>query len=65
MIVTDDGYSVCYEKNANRIVISLPQTVETVTSTITMVVNRKNEFTDSELCVILSVVKAITEKKVT
>lgn len=65
MIVTDDGYSVWYEKNANRIVISLPQTVETVTSTITMVVNRKNEFTDSELCGILSVVKAITEKKVT
>lgn len=61
MIVTDDGYSIYYEKNANRIVISLPQTMETVTSTMTMVVNRKLEFTDSELCTILSVAKAIVE----
>lgn len=61
MIVTDDGYSVWYEKNANRIVISLPQTMETVTSTMAMVVNRKHDFTDSELCAILSVIKAIVE----
>lgn len=61
MIATNDGYSIYYEKNANRIVISLPQTIETVTSTMTMVINRKLEFTDSELCAILSVAKAITE----
>ena len=63
MIVTDDGYSVCYEKKTNRIIISLSQTIETVTSTMTMVVNRKLEFTDSELCAILSVAKAIAERR--
>ena len=61
MIATDDGYSIYYEKNANWIVISLPQTMETATSTMTMVTNRKLEFTDFELCGILSVVKAIVE----
>ena len=60
MIMTD-GYSVWYEKNANRIVISLPQTMETVTNTITAITNRKHDFTDSELCAILSVTKAIAE----
>lgn len=63
MIVTDDGYSVCYEKNANRIVILLPQTMETVSNTTTMIINRKHEFTDSELCAILSVAKAIVERR--
>ena len=61
MIATDDGYSIYYEKNANRIVISLPQTMETVSNTMTMIINRKHEFTDSELCAILSVAKAIVE----
>lgn len=56
-----DGYSIQYEKKANRIVISLPQTMETVTNTTTLIINRKNEFTDSELCAILSVTKAIVE----
>lgn len=60
MIVTD-GYSVWYEKNANRIVISLPQTMETVTNTMTAISNRKHEFTDSELCLILSAAKAVAE----
>lgn len=63
MIVTDDGYSINYEKNANRIVISLPQTMETVSNTTTMIINRKHEFTDSELCAILSVAKAIVERR--
>lgn len=61
MIVTNDGYSIWYEKRANRIIISLPQTMETVSNTMTMIVNRKSEFTDSELAVILSVAKAIAE----
>ena len=61
MIVTNDGYSIWYEKRANRIIISLPQTMETVSNTMAMIVNRKSEFTDSELCAILSVAKAMTE----
>ena len=61
MIVTSDGYSVWYEKRANRIIISLPQTMEVVNNTTAMIVNRKSEFTDSELVAILSVAKAIAE----
>ena len=62
-MVLIDGYSVWYEKNANRIVISLPQTMETVTNTTTAISNRKHEFTNSELCVILSVTKAIAKER--
>ena len=61
MITTNDGYSIWYEKRSNRIIISLPQTMETVTNTMTMIVNRKSEFTSSELCALLSVAKAIAE----
>lgn len=61
MIVTNDGYSIWHEKRANRIIISLPQTMETVSNTMTMIDNRKSEFTDSELVAILSVAKAIAE----
>lgn len=61
MIATNDGYSIWYEKRSNRIIISLPQTMETVTNTMTMPTNRKTNFTDSELCAILSVAKAIAE----
>lgn len=61
MIVTNDGYSIWYEKRANRIIISLPQTMETVINTMIMTTNRKSEFTDSELVEILSVAKAIAE----
>lgn len=62
MIMTD-GYSIWYEKNANRIVISLPQTMETVTNTMTLPTNRKTDFTDHELCLILFAAKAIAERK--
>ena len=58
-----DGYSIYYEKNANRIVIALPQTMETVANTTTEITNRKHEFTDSEMYAILSVIKAIAERR--
>lgn len=61
MIVTNDGYSIWYEKRANRIIISLPQTMEVVSNTTAMIVNRKSDFTDSELVAILSVAKAMVE----
>ena len=61
MIVTNDGFSIMYEKRANRIIISLPQTMETASNTVAMIVNRKSNFTDSELAAILSVAKAIAE----
>ena len=62
MIVTD-GYSIEYIKNSNMIIISLPQTMETVTSTMAMAVNRKPDFTDTELGAILLAVKAIAERR--
>ena len=56
-----DGYSIEYEQNSNRIVITLPQTMQTANSTTAMVANRKLELNSSELIVILNVAKTIVE----
>lgn len=63
MIVTD-GYSIEYYKNANKIVIKLPPTMETVTDTImALSTDRKSDFTDTELGAILLAVKSIAERR--
>ena len=55
------GYSIEYERNNNRIVITLPQTMQTANSTTAMVTNRKPKLNSSELMVILNVAKTIAE----
>lgn len=60
-IVTTDGYSIVYEKNKNKITIMLPPTMETVTDTCSLPLNRKVVFTDAELTSILYTVKMIVE----
>ena len=62
MIVSNDGYSIEYIPKRNQITIILPQTMTTITNTIGMVVNRKTEFTETELFAILAVAKAIVER---
>lgn len=61
-MIVSDGYSVIYEKNKNQITIKLPQTMETITNTLSLPSNRKVEFTDAELATILYTVKMIVEK---
>ena len=62
MTVICDGYSITHEKNMNRIIISLPQTMETVTNTVSEVRVRKTEFTEAELAAILFAVKTVAEQ---
>ena len=62
MTVICDGYAITYEKNMNRIIISLPQTMKTVTNTVSEVRVRKTDFTEAELATILLAVKTVAEK---
>lgn len=58
-----DGYSLIYYPKRNTIEIVMPQTVTTLTNTVSMVSNRKTVLTESEEVAILSVVKAIVERR--
>lgn len=60
-MITSDGYSLTYYADHNKIVIILPQTIKTLTNTVTMVKNRKTELTAEEQATILAVVRAIMD----
>lgn len=62
-MIVSDGYVLIYERAKNRIVIQLPQTLETLTNTVSMVSNRRTYLTSSEESIILQTVKAIMERK--
>lgn len=60
-MITNSGYGIEYFPKANRIEIYLPQTMTTISNTVSMISNRKLSMTDEEMAAILSVVKAIME----
>ena len=62
-MIESEGYFLNYERKNNRIVIMLPQTLETLTNTTSMVTNRRTHLTQSEETIILMTVKAIMERK--
>ena len=62
MFTTTDGYSICYFKNRNEIVVGLPQTFANTTSTALPVVDRKEDPTDDNLLTILAYVRAVMNK---
>lgn len=62
-MVCSDGYSLTYFPKRNTIEIILPQTLTTITDTVSMVSNRKTVMTEAEEIAILSVVKAIIERR--
>lgn len=62
-MIESEGYLLIYERANNRIVIQLPQTLETLTNTVSMVKNRRIYLTPSEESIILQTVKAIMERK--
>lgn len=62
MMIIIDGYSIEYYANSNRIEIILPQTMRTLTNTVSMVTNRRTDITSDELSAILVVVKAMLER---
>lgn len=62
-MIYSDGYSLTYYPNRNTIEIVMPQTLTTLTNTVSMISNRKTVLTEAEEAVILSVVKAIMENE--
>ncbi len=54
MMIVIGNYSLLYDKPHNKIVISLPQTPETPTNTISPVENRRIDVDEKELGVILA-----------
>ena len=64
MIVVIGNYSLLYDKPHNKVVISLPQTPETPTNTISPVENRRIDVDEKELGTILMVaMKCFEEEK--
>lgn len=61
-MIVSDGYSLTYEKDKNRIVILLPQTMKTLCNTVDTVTDRKMDLNGSEQSLILNVVKAVMER---
>lgn len=58
-IIVSDGYSIVYYKNRNQIIISLPQTAETLTSTVAPTAKRKVDISNSEALLLLAITKHI------
>lgn len=62
-MIISDGYSIEFFRNRNQIVITVPQTMENLTSTVAMVSNRRTYLTESEMMALLGVVKVIMERR--
>ena len=62
-MICSDGYILTYFPQRNTIEIVMPQSITTLTNTVTMVSNRKTVLTEGEEAAILSVVKAIVERR--
>lgn len=61
MIVSQDGYAVEHIRSRNQIVITMPQTVQTLTNTTSIVRNRKIDFTDADLVLLLELTRYLCE----
>ena len=62
-MIISDGYTIEFYPKANRIEICLPQTMTTISNTVSMVSNRRINLTDGELSAILAVVRTILDGK--
>lgn len=62
MIISEDGYTISYNKTYNDILIILPQTKTTITNTIGEVVDRKVDISQSELTLLLNVARLIFKR---
>lgn len=63
-MLTSDGYDLIYYKNRNQIIILLPQTYATATNTFEQVVDRRTDVEETDLWVLLNIVKLIFHKGV-
>lgn len=62
MIVTD-GYNIVQYPKENRIVISLPQTLDTMNNTVTPFSERRQRITAEEEAILLTIVKDMFERR--
>lgn len=62
MIVSQDGYAIEHYRNRNQIVITMPQTVQTITNTASIVRNRKVDFTEEDLTILLALTRYLCER---
>jgi len=62
MAIDSNGYWLSYNKRLNRIVITLPQTMETMTRPVWITADRRVDVKDEELVVLLQIVRLIFEK---
>lgn len=62
MAIESNGYWLEYNKKRNRIVITLPQTTETITDTVGIMADRRVDVKDKEMAVLLQTVRLIFEK---
>ena len=58
-MLTNNGYSLVYDKRHNVIVIRLPQTWRTLASTYEPIVDRKIDVEDKDLAILLNATQAI------
>lgn len=63
IMIMIEGYSLCYYPKENRIIISLPQTEETIESTMYIPVDRRVAVSHRELIPVLEKVVDIFERK--
>lgn len=63
MIVDTDGYGIVYNRKANRIVVTLPQTVETLVGTTVPFRNRKVDIEDRDMMLILATARMVFERE--
>lgn len=61
-MIVSDGYSAEYYPQRNQIVITMPQTMQTINNTIQMVTNRKVDISGEDLCLLVAVTKYICER---
>ena len=62
MIISKDGYAIEYNRNSNQIVITMPQTMQTLTNTVSILRNRKVDFTDEDLEILLELTRYVCER---
>ena len=60
-MIVIDGYTLIQYPNENRIVITLPQTLNTMIDTATPVANRRKVITGGEEAALLEIIKHIYE----
>lgn len=61
--IVSGGYSALYERDKNRIVIGLPQTVRTLTNTVQDLEPRKVDLTTEDLALLLQMARYICNRR--